>query len=261
MKKLSGFQLKIISLVFMCIDHIHTFFGYELGLPRWLHWPGRFVAPVFLYLLMEGFKYTRNRKKYLTRLFLASMFMHLVNIVKNIVTKSYIHPVTHAFDPFALLSGNNIFWTLFLFMVLFLFLDKLTGPEKKGSKKWLLPIAFTIPLLIFSEGGLYLLPIALACFFFDNDPKKVSLSLFVWSILLFIKTMYSYLSYGHEVMSLYQQLTYSSEFLLMTAIPFILAYNGKRGGTGKKWEKNLFYVFYPAHLILLNILSIVVSAR
>ncbi len=61
-KKLTAFHLKIIALIFMVVDHVYTSFGYELGLPRWFHFLGRFVAPVFLYLIMEGFKYTSNRK-------------------------------------------------------------------------------------------------------------------------------------------------------------------------------------------------------
>lgn len=253
MKKLTGFQLKIIGLIFMLIDHINTFFGYELGLPRWFSWLGRFVAPVFLYLLMEGFKYTSNRKKYLSRLFWASIFMHIVNIVKNIYTKAYIHPLTKEFDAFNLIAGNNIFWTLFLFLSLFIILDKLV---KDKEKIWMIPMILVFPLIIFSEGGFYLLPIGLAAYFSNNDPKKVSLAILIWSLILLGKTLFSYFTGGNELMSLYQQLTYSNEFLMLTAIPFILLYNGERGGRGKKWEKNLFYIFYPLHLIVLNIISI-----
>lgn len=259
MIKFTGFQLKIIGLIFMLIDHINTFFGYELGLPRWFHWLGRFVAPVFLYLLMEGFKYTSNRKKYLNRLFWASMLMHVVNIVKNVITKSYINPFTKEFDLFNLISGNNIFWTLFLFMCLFISLDKLLNSKNKLNIKWLAASILLLPFIVFAEGGIYLLPLALACFFFDNDKKKVSLSLFIWSIVLLVKTLISYFTGGQEYMTLYQQLSYSSEFLMMTAIPFILLYDGKRGGRGRKWEKNLFYFFYPAHLVALNLISIAIN--
>lgn len=62
MKKLNGFQIKLFALIFMLLDHINTFFGYELGLPRWVSFLGRFVAPVFLFMMMEGYIHTSNRK-------------------------------------------------------------------------------------------------------------------------------------------------------------------------------------------------------
>ncbi|MGT2722346.1 TraX family protein [Streptococcus porcinus] len=257
MKKMTAFQIKIVALIFMLIDHINTFLGYQLGFPQWFHWLGRFVAPVFLYFLMEGFKHTKSRRKYLSRLFIASMGMHIINIVRSILTKGYIHAYTKEFDAFGLITGNNIFWTLFLILALFVMLDKVRNIEGLRGKKWIAPIIAILPLILFAEGGLYLLPMALACFFFNNDAKKVSISLFIWSMILLGKTLFSYINGGNQVMSLYQQLTYSSEFLMMTSIPFILAYNGKRGGSGEKWEKNLFYVFYPLHLVIIYSLSII----
>lgn len=256
MKKMTAFNIKIIALVFMLIDHVNTFWGGQLGFPRWVHWLGRFVAPVFLYLLMEGFKHTSNRKKYLKRLFIASMVMHVVNITHSILTKSYINNYTKEFDAFGLIAGHNIFWTLFLFMSLFIMLDKIKNTGVNG-KKWILPALLIIPFILFAEGGIYLFPIALACFLFNNDPKKVSISIFIWSAILFAKTMFSYFGGLNELLSLYKHLTYSSEFLMATSIPFILVYNGERGGRGKKWEKNLFYIFYPLHLIILYVLEII----
>lgn len=256
---MTGFEIKVVALVFMLIDHINTFFGYELGLPRWFHWLGRFVAPVFLYLLMEGFKYTSNKRNYLTRLFTVSIIMHIINITRNIITKAYINPFTGEFDFMSLVAGNNIFWTLFLFMSLFIMLDRLINIKGIDGKKWIIPIILILPLILFAEGGVYLLPIALACYFFNNDAKQVSIVIFIWSMVLLFKTLYNYTQGGSRDISLYQQLTYSSEFLMMTSIPFICVYNGKRGGSGKRWEKYLFYIFYPLHLIILNAITLVLN--
>ncbi|EGJ26761.1 conserved domain protein [Streptococcus porcinus str. Jelinkova 176] len=33
MKKMTAFQIKIVALIFMLIDHINTFLGYQLGFP------------------------------------------------------------------------------------------------------------------------------------------------------------------------------------------------------------------------------------
>lgn len=249
-EKLSTFDLKIIAMVFMVIDHVNTTFGYTLGLPKWIHFLGRFVAPLFLYFLMEGFKYTKNRKKYLSRLFIAAMVMHAVNIIRSILTKSYIHPITNEFDAFRLLGGYNIFWTLFLMLGLFMIVDRV-----KVNKIWIIPAILILPLIALSEGGIYLLPIALACYYFNNDPIKVSWFIFAWSMVLLAKSLFTYFIGAQDVTTLYAHLTFSSEFKMMTSIPFILAYNGKRGGSGKKWEKDLFYIIYPLHLVIIYILA------
>lgn len=254
--KLTTFNLKIIALIFMAIDHINTAFGYALGLPKWIHFLGRFVAPLFLYLLMEGFKYTKNRQRYLSRLFVASMVMHVINIVRSIITKDYIDPVSKQFDAIRLINGSNIFWTLFLIFGLFIILEK-----SKISKKWFLAALMVMPLIVLSEGGLYLLPIAFSCFYFNNDAKKVSLVIFVWSLILLLKALFVYFTSMTNLLSLYSHLTFSSEFLMMTSIPFILGYNGKKGGSGQKWEKNLFYIFYPLHLVIIHAIRVICNIQ
>ena len=47
---------------------------------------------------------------------------------------------------------------------------------------------------------------------------------------------------------------YHYQWMMVFALPMILAYNGKRG----EYPKMLFYVYYPAHLFALALLSIVI---
>ncbi|WP_461615534.1 TraX family protein [Clostridium sp. Marseille-QA1073] len=42
-------------------------------------------------------------------------------------------------------------------------------------------------------------------------------------------------------------LMYNSDFLFITAVPFMLLYNGERG-LNNKFSKYMFYVFYPLHM-------------
>ena len=46
----------------MVIDHINIYLGSYLGLPTWIGFLGRFVAPLFVFMMVEGFHYTRSRK-------------------------------------------------------------------------------------------------------------------------------------------------------------------------------------------------------
>lgn len=70
------FTIKIIALILMLIDHIGEFFPDS---PIWFRWLGRIAAPLFFYALAVGFQHTRNRKKYLLRLYLANVGMVFFN--------------------------------------------------------------------------------------------------------------------------------------------------------------------------------------
>ncbi|MCU5499181.1 conjugal transfer protein TraX [Bacillus wiedmannii] len=41
----------------------------------WMRHPGRIVAPIFFYFVVEGFFYTRSRTKYATRVFIWAAIM------------------------------------------------------------------------------------------------------------------------------------------------------------------------------------------
>lgn len=43
--------------------------------------------------------------------------------------------------------------------------------------------------------------------------------------------------------TLYQVLTVSNQYLMVSVLPFIYWYNGQRGGSGARWQKELFYFF------------------
>lgn len=63
-KGMTGFQLKIVALVFMLLDHIQYFFEFKGGVSLAFSWIGRLSANLFLFMLIEGFTHTSNRIKY-----------------------------------------------------------------------------------------------------------------------------------------------------------------------------------------------------
>ena len=69
---MSGTALKLIAMVLMLVDHIAQFIP---GMPVWMHWLGRISAPVFLYCLVWGMEKTRDRFRYLLRIYLAGLVM------------------------------------------------------------------------------------------------------------------------------------------------------------------------------------------
>lgn len=103
---MSGSTLKLIALGSMLVDHLAAS-GVLLKiydsdrLYEFCRSVGRIAFPLFCFLLVEGFVYTRNRKAYLIRLFLFALLSEV--------------PFDLAFfgTPF-LFSYQNVFFTLFL---------------------------------------------------------------------------------------------------------------------------------------------------
>lgn len=149
MKKLDGFQLKIIALVLMLMDHLYV--AFPTVFPAWFHPLSRIVAPIFAYLMVEGFFHTRNKLKYNLRLWGWALFMEVGNRLLNIVLASKGVEV-----------HNNIFITLALGLTL---LNLIELAKKNNGIKRIGLIVVTIlllPLSIFVEGGIAVIPLILA---------------------------------------------------------------------------------------------------
>ena len=65
MKGINTFTLKCIAIISMLIDHIGMVLFPEQLIFRMI---GRLAFPIFAYVLVEGFFYTKNINKYLLRL-------------------------------------------------------------------------------------------------------------------------------------------------------------------------------------------------
>lgn len=106
---LDTFTLKMLAVVFMLLDHIYLyFFAPSLGMSLILTCIGRVAYPLFLFCMVWGYHYTRNRKAYLLRLYLGSLFMTV-----------FANAVNHYLPTDGLGYGNhNIFLSMFLVGVL-----------------------------------------------------------------------------------------------------------------------------------------------
>jgi len=80
------------------------------------------------------------------------------------------------------------------------------------------------------------------------------LGYFILSALMFFATFTRY----EDIETTINMLMYNSDFLLICVIPFVLLYNGERGAN-TKFNKYLFYVFYPLHIWLLAIAQFIIK--
>lgn len=70
--------IKYIAMFTMLLNHIATvFMDPESAAGTIFIYAGYFTAPVMIYFLVEGYDYTRSRKRYLVRLFLFAVVSEL----------------------------------------------------------------------------------------------------------------------------------------------------------------------------------------
>ena len=155
--KLDRNKLKNLATVFMVFDSIYFRFA---GAPSIIHLLTRFVAPLFAWLMVDGFFHTHSRAKYCQRLWLAAILMQLGDIIS-----------------FALFQemgiSDNIFLTLAMSFSMIWLID--IARENNGKKAILLRGAATVIALVgmaVSEGGLTVIPFVLIAYLFYNQKNK-----------------------------------------------------------------------------------------
>ncbi|MFV0414447.1 MAG: TraX family protein [Oscillospiraceae bacterium] len=246
---LTGYGLKMLGLVFMVLDHIHQMFS-PFGAPLWLTMLGRVVLPIFLFMASEGFCHTRSRPKYAFRLLIGFWGMGLGNLL-----------LSQAFPLQDVALVNNVFGTVlvsvfYMWMVdlalqslrqknilkFFLSLLGFLAPIfssvllllilQAGAPLWVMQLVMVLmPGLLTVEGGYAAVVLAVAFYLLRKNRWLQLIPLVLVSIL-------SALGGGIQWL------------MVFAAIP-ILLYNGAAG----RKSKYFFYIFYPAHIYLLYLVS------
>ena len=233
---LTSNALKVIAIVAMTVDHLTWLLlpGYRTDiLTLSLHTIGRLTAPIMMFLIAEGFHYTKNIKKYIFRMFLFALIAHFAYAM--LFAKDFI-PFRHTvFDQ------TSVMWAFALGLVA-LAVTKSENPKLKPWHRqvivwvciiaafcadWSSPAAVTILYIGINRGNF----------------KKQMIYFMVWM------TAYSvvYAIFLNPVYGALQMLT-------ALAIPLLHSYNGQRGKwKGMKW---FFYIYYPAHLFVLGTIRI-----
>ncbi len=232
-KGLSSNTLKIIGAVTMVIDHI----GYIL-LPNLVIFRiiGRISFPIFSYLICEGCRYTKNKKKYLLRMLILGVVTSAAYIIVN--REIYLSvPITFSLSILLIFTLQNI----------------KNGQELKdkllhlGVFAFLLFAVFVLSRFISVDYGFTGVVLPLFPTFvnmLDNSKSN--------KILLFKKEFAGFcvgllaicvLSRGIQVFSL-------------ISLIFLAFYNGEKG---IKLPKYFFYIFYPAHLVILWGIAMIIS--
>lgn len=233
-QRLTGSGLKWIAVFTMLIDHIGAaLLEYWLWInpevPSALLWHridvicrcvGRLSFPLFCFLIVEGFCHTHDLRRYGLRLLLFAVLSEI----------PYDLAFTHsAFDW----EAQNVFFTLFLGLTALYLLRRWQGR--------LLPQSLSVVIC------------AAAAEFLHIDYGLFGVLLIILLYLLRDKPHWRTVA-GCALIFLYEPLGSLRGF---AAVAFLLLYlySGEKG----KGNKYFFYLFYPAHLLLLYGVSLLLS--
>lgn len=266
-KGLTGFQLKIIAMVLMTFDHIHAYLNYNQNIPIQFRWIGRLVAPLFIFMTVEGYHFTRSRKRYMFRLYTAYVIMAIGN---NLLDRFLPRPD-------GVIISSSMFGTLFLVVVYLSIVDFLRKAfiEKKifkmllGIVFLLIPIFFSfiiimnlnnisllffrilvtlIPMPLFVEGNIVFIAIGIILYLFRSNKNKQIISYILISVVFLISS---------RDFSIQGLLYKNYQWMMIFAAPLMYLYNGTKG----RDIKYLFYIFYPTHIYLFHMISYYMLTR
>jgi glycerophosphoryl diester phosphodiesterase/membrane protease YdiL (CAAX protease family) len=243
----SAFTLKMVALITMVIDHVGLFaYGYgviDASTADILRQIGRISFILFAFTVAESYLHTRSKEKYLLRLFTFGLVVQGGYLLGAAIIPGVVYQ-----------DAINIFITLFLgAFTCYLF-------ELKGYKKllFLLPLLFVLFSPWYIEYGFYGVGLVFVFYLLQNNALWKSIALVIWNflILMLLPIIWGWLVTQFPFIpsnGLFPLEMTNYQYLSVLAIPFIILYNGKRGYSST-FMKYFFYVFYPLHLILLEVL-------
>lgn len=268
---LNAFQIKIIACFCMTIDHIGAFGNQYYAILRIV---GRAAAPLFLFILVQSIRYTKNRTKLLKRLYFAGVLVGLLDTVFN------------ALNIFGIHDFGNILFTYFYVGLYVTIIEKtviaIRGRNIRDCAKWLgvfglwlLPsVAYRILDIIVPTGLPVQQRILVQGFrdallpsieHLDYGLGFVALGLFLYFVKK--KTLQGIVYFlfctvcmcGAAVARRNPDILINSAFAtlyfdpmqccMILALPIMLLYNQKKG----KNVKGFFYWYYPIHRFLIII--------
>ena len=244
LKILSINTLKIIGLISMVFDHIGMMLYPGIFFFRII---GRIAYPIFAFALVEGCFYTKNRLKHFLTIFIMAI---LIQVVYYIAMKDY------SLSIFMIFSFSIILIYLFDFIY-----DKtmeIFNEENENKTKsyllWILGIFSFIALI----GSIIMLDIMTPYVSPSYGYQGVLIPVIIYIIMRFnnhkLYISYLVLAVLLALMAVTRKEYYN--FYTLLAIPFLLLYNGLRGKYNLKY---LFYVFYPAHILVIYGISLLIK--
>jgi hypothetical protein len=282
-KGLTSFQIKLTALFFMTLDHVAATGIFPTEIYRIANILGRIAAPLFLFLLVEGLRYTRSKKRYVFRLYATAVLVGFINWLIERFTQ----------NPSGLFALSNVLPTLFYTALYITAIDAFVHAVKSRAYKnaILSAIVFLLPLVTawiyiyvqtnFGWDGAYVVlaamhivlpPITFVMFsvlfvslgviwYFVEKKTCIVITFAILSALCFFVDANIVVEITNRLAdtNLFLpfncfELFYSNQWCMFLAVPFIALYNNEKG----RGYKHLFYLYYPLHQYLIYVILLAV---
>lgn len=212
------------------------------SLPMWLYiiiYTSLFCPPVMFFFIADGYKYTHDRKKYAKRLLLFAC-----------ITQPFDWLCCHNFSGW---WHTNVIFTLFFGLLAVM-------AWESGYKLWqrigLVVLCDGATVLIMSDWLVFGVLFILFIHVFRDKPKKRCIAYMILTAAHFLPNLFGLGKIPTDrliIQIVVMMLMFMLAYLCMT-----LLYNDKKGKhpTAAKW---FFYIFYPAHYLIIWFAAILIS--
>lgn len=259
-KGLTSNTLKIIAIITMVIDHIGYYMYPALNAEIYYLFRtiGRISMPIFAYLIVQGFFYTKNINKYIFRIFVLAMITQISITLLSLINIKYFMDYTIGIS-----KHINILYSYALSLILLAFIDrKKFFQNLSASKNLILKISvfilITLSYLIFNfDYGMRIPFIMITLYFIEKLFQKDNNILIKnnSTIQTIEKIKYLLLILISFTLSLtFEKNSPICKYSMLTSLLFIALCNGKKG-KNSKFLQYLFYAFFPVHHILLYLFA------
>ena len=227
--------IKDIAMFTMLLNHVgHIFL--TRGTPAYeiLEDIGVFTAPVMCYFLVEGYGYTRSKLRYGLRLLLFAVISQL--------------PFQLAFGYQAL----NMIYTLLCCFLILVVMERVSSP--------LLQITLCVLLTVATGIGDWPVVAPILTIMLANgmgNRKKLACGFGATYVFFAILNTQNYMIGEQGDWTIYAvgHAALSGLGILVAGVAVLFFYNGERAQKGKNFAKWFFYIFYPAHLLVLYLIK------
>ncbi len=240
---LNAWQLKLIAIVAMVIDHLaFSFVPDGTFLAVAMHFIGRITGPTMFYFAVEGYHHTRDLTRYILRLVIFAGISYFPFLL------FHAGGDVGSLNPLRL----NVIYTILLGV-----LAVTVRHHVKNSVLKLLLILLLFTLGMLGDWAIYGIIIILVFDFYRGDFRNQAVGYALITLLgvgvlrIWTSPFQSLIYLGEFSLNLETFLYYLSDSGMFLALFLLSRYNGERGPSGG-WRRWLFYWFYPAHLLLIG---------
>ena len=227
-------QLKYLAIIFMTLDHTAWLFvdGLNPLIGGIMHLFGRLTAPIMAFFIAEGYEHTRDVKKYTARLAVFTVISWIPYVVAHYGTL----PIWISNGEISFHPEQSMIFTLLLALIALRVYDC-------GMKKWQKALIIAVLCVISFIGDWFMFPIG-ACLLlhaFKDSKKKRFIAFEIWSFLVALSGVFNqWFQIG----------------VVFAPIMIYFLYN-EEPGSKKPFHKWFFYIYYPAHLLILGIINLI----